>query len=229
MRKSLLSIVLAFTILLTSCSNNSKDPQIALTQFLEAVAKKDFTKAKSLSTEESNAVLDLMNKITATDSTSTELNKYDQSKLEFEKAVIDGDRATILAKIKGSEERINFSLMNMKDEWKVVFDMSFIMGAALDKLDLQKSTTEKPSKDFSEIKEKIKKRISEKKEKAPINIKSERISNKNKAEMLNERPDFKNAKIETKPSKQISIDARESKMRAMEGVKERITSPKDIN
>jgi len=231
MRKSLLSIVLAFTILLTSCNNNSKDPQIALTQFLDAVAKKDFIAAKSLSTEESKPVLDLLNKITGIDSTSNELNKYDQSKLEFEKAVIDGDHATIAAKMKGSEDRMNFSLMNTKDEWKVVFDMSFIMGAALDKLDLHKSTTDKPTKDFSEIKEKIKNKIADKKEIVPLNIKSENKSIINKSEMLNERADIKNAKIEAKPSNQTIIDARESKMRAMEGVRERVTSPspKKIN
>ncbi len=229
MRKSLLSIVLGVAILLISCNNNSKDPQIALTQFLDAVAKKDFIAAKSVSTEESKSVLDLMDKMTSIDSSSDELNKYDQSKLEFEKAVIDGDHATIAAKIKGSDERINFSLTNVKDVWKVVFDMTFIMGAALDKLDLQKLATEKPAKDFSEIKEKIKKRIGEKRQLAPLDIKSENKSTINKSEMLNERVDLKNAKVEAKPSNQPIIDSRESKMRAMEGVKERVASPKKIN
>lgn len=229
MRKSLLSIVLGVAILLISCNNNSKDPQIALTQFLDAVAKKDFIAAKSVSTEESKSVLDLMDKMTSIDSSSDELNKYDQSKLEFEKAVIDGDHATIAAKIKGSDERINFSLTNVKDVWKVVFDMTFIMGAALDKLDLQKLATEKPAKDFSAIKEKIKKRIGEKRQLAPLDIKSENKSTINKSEMLNERVDLKNAKVEAKPSNQPIIDSRESKMRAMEGVKERVASPKKIN
>ena len=182
-----------------------------------------------MSTEESKSVLDLMDKMTSIDSSSDELNKYDQSKLEFEKAVIDGDHATIAAKIKGSDERINFSLTNVKDVWKVVFDMTFIMGAALDKLDLQKLATEKPAKDFSEIKEKIKKRIGEKRQLAPLDIKSENKSTLNKSEMLNERVDLKNAKVEAKPSNQPIIDSRESKMRAMEGVKERVASPKKIN
>lgn len=229
MRKSLLSLVLAFVVLLTSCNNNAKDPQIALNQFLDAVAKKDFTAAKSVTTEESKPVLDLMNKITSVDSTSNELNKYDQSKLEFEKAVIDGDHATIAAKIKGSEERINFSLMNTKDEWKVVFDMSFIMGAALDKLDLQKTTTEKPAKDFSVVKEKIKNKITDKKEIAPLNIKSENKSIVNKSEMLNERADLKNTKIESKPLNKTNINNRESNMRDMEGINERVARPKKIN
>ena len=224
MNKIILPAFLVISVKLFGCKSQPKDPQLALNQFLDAVSKKDIATAKTFSTDESAPVLDLMSKAINTESPSTELAKFDQNKLTFEKPVIDGDRATIAATLKEGEEKINFSLNNVNNEWKVVFDMNYLMGAALEKINEQKatesvSTGEKSSADVSNVKNEVVKKevVKEKKveKKDPVEKKQTQMND----DIIMEREALKNAKVE--PNKTTPQDAKESKMRVMERLGER--------
>ena len=218
MNKIILPVILFISVVLFGCNSQTKDPQLALNQFLDAVSKKDIATAKTLATDESAPVLDLMSKAMNMDSPSTELAKFDKNILTFEKPVIDGDRATIAATMKEGSEKINFSLNNVHNEWKVVFDMNYIMGAALEKINEQKATEPIPAEEQSNNnKPTVKKAAAQEKvvEKKELVEKKQVQMNE---DIIMEREALKNAKVETK---QAPKDARESKMDRMERLGER--------
>lgn len=134
MKKFFMAIALASCVcLITGCSSGG-DPKATLSAFFNAMSKKDIAAARKLSTEDSKGMLDLMEKGLTTQQDNAETDKYDKSKMEIGEPKIDGDKATIAVKEKGSDETVNFTLKKESGTWKVAFDKASIMEMATDKM-----------------------------------------------------------------------------------------------
>ena len=127
-----LSIFLALISLgfIWSCKNNN-DPKEVLSQFFDALHKKDIAKAKSLATESSQQMLDLMASDLTNDK-NKESNKYAKDNLFLKDAVIDGEKASVDVVDKSENNgTITFLLKKEKGNWKVAFDKETIIGMGM--------------------------------------------------------------------------------------------------
>jgi hypothetical protein len=79
-------------------------------------------------------MLDMMEMGMNMDKSSKDNDKYDKSKMEFGDAKIDGDKATIAVKEKGSGETMNFTMKKEKGAWKVAFDKASMMNMGMEKM-----------------------------------------------------------------------------------------------
>ncbi|MBC7867061.1 MAG: DUF4878 domain-containing protein [Gloeobacteraceae cyanobacterium ES-bin-316] len=117
----------------TGCTNNSAgDPKIVLTDFFEAMAKKDMAKARSLATADSKSTLDMWEQKMNLDASA--IDKYDKTKVEMGEAKISGDNATVPIKEKTSGETVNFPLQKEGGGWKVSFSMTSLMQMGIEKM-----------------------------------------------------------------------------------------------
>lgn len=134
MKKIILSAVIVCTAALFSCNNmGSGDPKTVLVEFMDALAKKDMTTARKLATTESKSMLDMI-EIGMKSNENKDMEKYDKSKMEIGEAKIDGDKATVPVKEKGSDETTNFTLKKENGSWKVAFDKASMMQMGMDKV-----------------------------------------------------------------------------------------------
>ena len=134
MKKIILLILVFSSVCIISCNNNAGDPQSVLSQFFDAMSKKDIATTRKLATEESKSMLDLMEMGMKMDSSTEASEKYDKSKMEFSEPKIDGDKATITVKEKKSGESMNFTLKKEKGSWKVAFDKASMMNMGMEKM-----------------------------------------------------------------------------------------------
>jgi len=63
-----------------------------------------------------------------------DMDKYDQTKMEFGETKIEGDKATVAVKDKNSGETTNFILKKESGNWKVAFDKASLMQMGTDKM-----------------------------------------------------------------------------------------------
>jgi hypothetical protein len=134
MKKSIYGIVIFLSVFICSCKTSSSDgdPKQALSQFMDALSKKDINTARSLATADSKQVLDMMESVMKNDSTAS--SEYDNSTMQFGEAKVEGDKATVPVKETKSGETINYSLKKEEGKWKVAFDKSTLMTIAMDKM-----------------------------------------------------------------------------------------------
>ncbi|MEP6711964.1 MAG: hypothetical protein ABJA37_06100 [Ferruginibacter sp.] len=134
MKKFILPAVIFCTPIFFGCTDTgSGDPKIVLSQFVDALAKKDIATARKLATAESKSMLDLM-EMGMKGGETKDLEKYDKNNMEFGEAKINGDKATVPVKEKTSGETINYSLKKEGGQWKVAFDKASLMGTITDKM-----------------------------------------------------------------------------------------------
>lgn len=127
-------LVCTLTLFVFSCKNaGGGDPKLVLSEFFDALAKKDLSKARTLATAESKQMLDLMEMGLKAEK-NEDLAKYDRSKMEFGESKIDGDKATVAVKELSSGETVNYPLKKEGGAWKVAFDKSSLMTIGMDKM-----------------------------------------------------------------------------------------------
>ncbi len=134
MKKIIFTALLFSSAWIMSCSNAGGDPKTTLSNFFDALSKKDIATARKFATEESKSMLDMMEMGMNMDKSSKDNDKYDKSKMEFGDAKIDGDKATIAVKEKGSGETMNFTMKKEKGTWKVAFDKASMMNMGMEKM-----------------------------------------------------------------------------------------------
>lgn len=124
MKKFLLAAAVVSTAFLVSCSGVDKNnPKSVLMAFFDALGKKDFSAARKLATKESATMLSFMETMMkSAPKESKDMEKYDKSKMEFGDPVINGDKATITVKEKGSARSEDYKLKKESDGWKVAFE-----------------------------------------------------------------------------------------------------------
>ncbi|HMJ48450.1 MAG TPA: hypothetical protein VK498_14050 [Ferruginibacter sp.] len=108
------------------------DPKLVLSQFMDALMKKDIATARKFSTEDSKSMFDLIEMGMKNEKGGFE--KYDKSKLTFADAIITGDKAIVPVTEKTSGETVNFTLKKEKGQWKVAFDMASLMTMGMEKM-----------------------------------------------------------------------------------------------
>ena len=132
MKKVFLAAFSAAFLLLAGCNSGGGDPKSVLSNFMEALSKKDMEAARKLATADSKSMLDMMEMAMKTDSSETA--KYDLKNMEIGEAKIDGDKATVPVKEKVSGETLNYALKKEEGSWKVAFDKASIMNMATEKM-----------------------------------------------------------------------------------------------
>jgi hypothetical protein len=137
MKKLLMAAAVVGTVVFFSSCNSagSNDPKAVLISFFDALAKKDISAARKYATADSKSMLDMMEMaMKAGSDKDSKDEKYDKSKMEFGDPKIDGDKATIEVKEKGSGEATNFTLKKESGGWKVAFDKASMMNMGMDKM-----------------------------------------------------------------------------------------------
>lgn len=137
MHKILLGLIFLTALLSTGCRSktNAGDPKAVLSDFFDALSKKDIEKARTLSTEDSKSMLDMIDMgLKMSKDTGTE-TKFDRSKLEIGEPKIEGDKAIVAVKEITSAQVMNYTLKKEKGAWKVAFDKSSLMGPNMDKIE----------------------------------------------------------------------------------------------
>lgn len=134
MKKILLALAVISTVLFFSCKSGGSDPKTVLSDFFGALAKKDMAKAKSLATEDSKSMLDMMEMGLNAAKESKEDDKYKAENLTYGEVKIDGDKAIVPVTEKTSGETMNYVLKKVKGDWKVAFDKQTIMSMSMEKM-----------------------------------------------------------------------------------------------
>ena len=98
MKKNLLAIVLLSSLSFIGCNSGGGDPKAVLTQFMEALSKKDIAGARKLATKDSKSMIDMMEMGMNMGKDKKEADKFDKANMEFGDAKIEGDKATIAVK-----------------------------------------------------------------------------------------------------------------------------------
>ncbi len=130
----LLAITVTASLLFASCNAGGGDPKAVLMSFMDAMSKKDIAAAKKLATKDSEQMFGLMEMGMKMGKDSKEMDQFDKTKMEFGEAKIEGDKATVPVKEKGSGESTNFVLKKESGAWKVAFDKSSLMQMGTDKM-----------------------------------------------------------------------------------------------
>ena len=136
--KKLLVVLFAFSALyISSCKSGGSDPITVLTDFFDAMAKKDIAAARKLATADSKGMFDLMEmgmKMEKNQMENKTDEQFDKTKMEMSEAKIEGDKATVNVKEKKTGESINFILKKEAGDWKVAMDMATMMTMGAEKM-----------------------------------------------------------------------------------------------
>ena len=127
-----------FIMIFSGCQSGSAgNPKEVLTNFFNALSKKDVTEAKKYATKDSDGMLSMMgmgmNSSNAQDEHSEKMLEMMQN-VEMSNPVINGDNATITVTDKKSGENTDFVLKKEDGKWKVAFDMATLMNMASQKM-----------------------------------------------------------------------------------------------
>lgn len=134
MKKIILGFLALSIIVLAGCKSGGGDPKKVLTEFFDALARKDFTAVKKYSTKDSEGMLNMVQMGMANIKDSAQSMQYNKENVEIGDAAVDGDKATIPVKEKKSGETTDFTLRKESGDWKVAFDKSTLMEMAQKKM-----------------------------------------------------------------------------------------------
>lgn len=130
----LVTVIISMSVFFISCSTASSDPKATLVTFFESLSKKDIAGARKMATQDSKAMLDIMEMGLSQAKEEKGLEKFDKSKMEIGETKVVGDIATIPVKEKQSGEAVNFTLKKEAGTWKVAFDMATLLKMGTEKL-----------------------------------------------------------------------------------------------
>jgi hypothetical protein len=135
MKKIIVTVITGSILILAGCKSGGGDPKVALMNFFDALAKKDFTAVKKYTTKDSEGMMSMMQMgMQNMGDKSNQMINYQKENIEVGDAVIDGDKATIPVKDKKSGETTDFTLKKEGGDWKVAFDKSTLMEMAQKKM-----------------------------------------------------------------------------------------------
>ena len=140
MKKIIVLTAIVSFIILSGCKSAGKgNPKDVLHSFLTALSQKDFTKAKTFATQDSDGMISMMEMGMQSMQNMNQGGHADKmmemiNNMKMGDAVIDGDKATVSVTDSKSNESTDFLLKKEKGEWKVAFDMSTLMDMASKKM-----------------------------------------------------------------------------------------------
>lgn len=136
LNRTMKKIIVACTFLsfIIGCSTNDvRGPEQVLASFADAIAVKDFPKAKTYCTPESRAIMGTMG-IMGVKWEETLVKKFDSNKIEFGTATVTGDDAMVPVKLKTSGGIVNIPMKKISGEWKVSLNTESVMDIANEKI-----------------------------------------------------------------------------------------------
>lgn len=127
--KRIFIITLSLVILtLPGCKHkDSDDPRKVLSDFFDAIAKKNIDAAKKLTTDDSEPIMNMAQMAMQNMPDNSQLIQYEKENIELGDPVITGDNAIVPVKDKRLGETIDFTLKKEKSQWKVAINMSTLM------------------------------------------------------------------------------------------------------
>ena len=124
----------------SGCKSTGKgDPKEVLHSFLTALSQKDFAKAKTYATEDSDGMISMMEMGMQSMQNANHGAHADKmiemiNNMKIGSPVIEGDKATVPVTDSKSNESTDFLLKKENGDWKVAFDMSTLMEMANKKM-----------------------------------------------------------------------------------------------
>ncbi len=136
MKRIFLFSFAALLISFAGCKSGAyKDPKTVLSNFFDAMAKKDFTEAKKYTTDDSEPMMNMAQMAMQNmNDDSSRILQYRKENIEIEDAVINGDNATVPVKDRKSGEVIDFTLKKENSQWKVSVNLPTILQMARKKM-----------------------------------------------------------------------------------------------
>ncbi|MEP6676023.1 MAG: hypothetical protein ABJA78_12755 [Ferruginibacter sp.] len=159
MKRLLVASAVTAFLFMSGCKSGGGDPKTVLMSFFSALSKKDISGAKKLATKESESMFSMI-EMGMKMAGDKDMDKYDQTRMEFGESKIDGDKATVPVKDIKSGETTNFILKKESGDWKVAFDKATMMQMGTDKMqektsegtDKMQEGTEKMQEGFDKLK-----------------------------------------------------------------------------
>jgi len=153
--KKIIVAIFAFSVLyMVSCNSGSgSDPKAVLSDFFDAMAKKDIPAVRKLATAESKVSLDQLEAALKMQDTLEDKTKelYDKSKLVFGEPKIEGDKATINVKESKNGNAITYTLKKEAGSWKVALDLDSLMSMGEDAIEESGMTEEEKAQMEAEM------------------------------------------------------------------------------
>lgn len=140
MKNLILMLFAGALIIGTGCNSGGglmggNDPNTVLEKFLNAMGKKDIDEVKKYVTKDSESFVNLMKMgMDMAGDAKDDKEIFKEEDVVIEKALIDGDRATINVKDKKSGEGSKFILKKENGDWKVAFDKASFMEMSGEKM-----------------------------------------------------------------------------------------------
>ncbi len=118
MKNILKTLAVLLTVIFMASCGSSDDPKGVAEDFLKALGKQDYEKAKELSTEKTKSMLTLIESMAKMAKENGEVAEPDKMPdFEMGKCEVDGDKAVCHYTADGKEEKIN--LVKVDGDWKV--------------------------------------------------------------------------------------------------------------
>lgn len=118
MKKVFLSIVAVFALAVTMISCSSNSPKASAEKFLNGLNHMDYEAAKSVSTDETKKMLDMMSQLTAMMPDSAKENAK-KVKINVGKEEVNGDKATVSYTTSEDTTSRNLNLVKQNGKWLV--------------------------------------------------------------------------------------------------------------
>ena len=134
MKKIFFLLLLISPVFYFSCKSGGGDPKVIVSQFFEALHKKDIPAARKLATADSKSMLDRMEASLKMKDVEEANAKFDPTLMQIGEPVIEGDKASVSIKKAGKEETMKFSLKKENGDWKIAFDEATLMSNAMEKM-----------------------------------------------------------------------------------------------
>lgn len=131
MKKVLFAAFLFISVAVVSCkTTDTMMPEEVLSNFFDALGKKNIEKAKTLSTPDSKMVLDMLESAIKMDTSA--MNMYDKNTMKFGVPKIEGDAASVPVTETKSGAVVNYKLKKIDGAWKVAFDKASLMQTGME-------------------------------------------------------------------------------------------------
>lgn len=106
--------LIAAVILFTACGGSAESPKAVATKFITALEDKKFEEAGNYATDETKAAIKMIESFASMMPADAKKKEY-----EFGEEKIDGDKATVSYKEKGSDKDQSVSLVKKDGKWLV--------------------------------------------------------------------------------------------------------------
>lgn len=129
MKKVFFSLVAVFALAISLVSCNSNSPKAAAEKFVNGLTHMDYEAAKSVSTEDTKKMLEMMQQLTAMMPDSVKENAK-KEKVTMGKEEVNGDKATVTYTVSSDPAEKKVNLVKQNGKWLVQWSKNDASGGA---------------------------------------------------------------------------------------------------